>query len=1330
MIMEKNYFIGLDIGTESVGYAVTDEGYKLIKAKGQDLWGSYLFDSAKTAVERRGFRTARRRLARVHQRLMLLQSLFAEEIAKVDPTFFIRLNDSKLFLEDKDGQIHTKYVLFGDPSYTDKEYFKEYPTIFHLRAALLDGEIKDIRLLYLAVHHIIKNRGHFLFEGQTFNAGSNDAAKQALININVILSDNDFRTLDLEKIDDCLKVIKAQNVGKKEKTKALKDYFKIGAADKQLAAIVSGLIGGNANVKDVFCLEDEEPLKFTFDNEKFDENVLPQIEKAVGTEQTELVLQMKAVYDWAVLSNILKGKKYISQAKIEIFNKHKADLDALKKYVKDNCPEKYKTVFRHKDKLANYAAYIGMDKNHGYSKAKKDDFYTFLKKEVKITDERILSEIENGSFMPKQITNANGVIPYQVNLMELTAILNNASKYFAFLGSYSDPNSVQNRIISLMTFRVPYYVGPLNTASGKAWAIRREGQERTVVTPWNFNEVIDADASEEKFIARMTNKCTYLTGVDVLSDNSILYSEFKFLNEINNLTVCGVKNEAARKLIIAYARLHKKPTLNRLCDMLIREGVLPKGAKAKEVFGGIDEEIKNNLSTYVTFKEIIGDKVDSEPVMCEEIIKWATIISDRERLERRIKNAYGAKLTDEEIKGLAAVKCSGWGRFSKELLTEIYCKESVDYETGEYLNIIDTMRKTGKNFMQLLSNDYGYVAAIDDFNGGAGNTNVTYKTIEDLYCSPSVKRAIWRTVILVREIVKIRGASPRKIFIEMARAEGEKNKRTVSRKQRILDLYKKIKDESRDWVKEIEGLDDGKFNSDKVYLYYMQKGRCMYTDESIKFEDLFVENVYDIDHIYPQSKIKDDSYDNRVLVKKQVNSSKTDIYPLDAAIRAKMQPFWKMLKDKELISAEKYARLTRTTPLSADELAAFVARQLVETRQSTKAAAEILKKMYPETEIVYVKARDTADFKNENKMIKVRELNDYHHAKDAFANVVVGNVYNVKYGHNPLFFFKNNKESDYHIKRTFCFEVKGAWKPEYIEAVKKTYNKNTCTVVRFSGEGKGGLFNATVKTAGANDKLIPLKVSGAISDTSKYGGYDSATTAYFALIKSLDKKSLPMLTLECVTILTEKEINGDKEKLAAYCANTLGLKSPEVIIPKIKLNTLFRIDGSYAYLRGRTGKQLVWCNANELIPDNVSAEYLKHITSYFNGLKKFNTQAPVDEKYDKITSEENVRLYGVLLEKLSSKVYAGLALSGQKTFLAEKTEKFGSLDLTDQCKVLMQVLTLMQCNSIAADLSLLDGVSHAGINLSAKVVGNKDIQIIYRSPTGYYTEVIDLKKFL
>ena len=109
-----------------------------------------------------------------------------------------------------------------------------------------------------------------------------------------------------------------------------------------------------------------------------------------------------------------------------------------------------------------------------------------------------------------------------------------------------------------------------------------------------------------------------------------------------------------------------------------------------------------------------------------------------------------------------------------------------------------------------------------------------------------------------------------------------------------------------------------------------------------------------------------------------------------------MAPFWKILLSKDLISKKKFDRLTRNTPLTDDELFSFVARQLVETRQSTKAVAQLLKKRYPNTDVEYIKAGLVSDFRRDFDMLKSRDVNDFHHAKDAYLNIVVGNVYTVK----------------------------------------------------------------------------------------------------------------------------------------------------------------------------------------------------------------------------------------------------------------------------------------------------------------------------------------------
>ncbi len=84
----KDYYLGLDIGTNSVGWAVTDKQYNLCRYKKKTMWGIRLFESANTAADRRMKRAARRRLQRRKQRIDLLQELFAGEMAKVERYLF------------------------------------------------------------------------------------------------------------------------------------------------------------------------------------------------------------------------------------------------------------------------------------------------------------------------------------------------------------------------------------------------------------------------------------------------------------------------------------------------------------------------------------------------------------------------------------------------------------------------------------------------------------------------------------------------------------------------------------------------------------------------------------------------------------------------------------------------------------------------------------------------------------------------------------------------------------------------------------------------------------------------------------------------------------------------------------------------------------------------------------------------------------------------------------------------------------------------------------------------------------------------------------------
>ena len=68
-----DYYVGIDSGSNSCGWAVTDENYNLLRFKGKDMWGARLFNSANDASKRRLERGNRRRLERKKTRLSLLE---------------------------------------------------------------------------------------------------------------------------------------------------------------------------------------------------------------------------------------------------------------------------------------------------------------------------------------------------------------------------------------------------------------------------------------------------------------------------------------------------------------------------------------------------------------------------------------------------------------------------------------------------------------------------------------------------------------------------------------------------------------------------------------------------------------------------------------------------------------------------------------------------------------------------------------------------------------------------------------------------------------------------------------------------------------------------------------------------------------------------------------------------------------------------------------------------------------------------------------------------------------------------------------------------------
>ena len=213
------------------------------------LWGARLFDEAQTAENRRLFRSTRRRLDRRRQRIKLLQEIFSDEINKVDNNFFTKMKESFYSEEDKTIKISKQ------ENELIKKYNDKYPTIYHLRNDLMENNQKmDIRLVYLGLHHIIKNRGNFLYTGN-FNVQNLNLENKTKEIFSLISQLDNFIGLDTETYEmiDYSSLEQAfLEESKKDKEIKIKEILKNYASKDFINEFAKLMIGNKAKLNKLF----------------------------------------------------------------------------------------------------------------------------------------------------------------------------------------------------------------------------------------------------------------------------------------------------------------------------------------------------------------------------------------------------------------------------------------------------------------------------------------------------------------------------------------------------------------------------------------------------------------------------------------------------------------------------------------------------------------------------------------------------------------------------------------------------------------------------------------------------------------------------------------------------------------------------------------------------------------------------------------------------------------------------------------------------------------------------------------------------------------------
>lgn len=806
-------------------------------------------------------------------------------------------------------------------------------------------------------------------------------------------------------------------------------------------------------------------------------------------------------------------------------------------------------------------------------------------------------------------------------------ILENQKKYYPFL------EQTKEKIKSLVTFRIPYYVGPLtqkNAATNAkgvtrfAWSVRKEGKEHTSIKPWNWEEIIDKDASAEAFIRRMTGICSYLYGEDVLPKSSLLYQKFCLLNELNGARMIEADGDTSHRFDITTRneiiehlfKTRGKVSYKQVSDFLSRE----YGRTGVSVRGGQGETgFESQLSSYRFFHQLLevsGDFSKEQENLVEEIILWSTLFEDRSILKDRLKAeafqskicaVFGFELTDKQIQAICKKRLTGWGRLSKKLLC------GLTTEDEPRLSIIDVMEQgdgiSGSPliFQEIITHVvYGFQAQIDKLNKAF--LGVDDHPLDNIATSPANKRTIRQAIKIVDEIVSITKQAPKCIYIETTREDtvAKKGKRTQTRTAKLEEFLKKLKETEDTQAVLRELKDKGDNLSERLMLYFLQNGKCLYSGKPLDINNLF---QYQVDHIIPQAYIKDDSIDNKALVLSSENQRKKDSLLLDSSIRRKQAIWWKNLHNAGCLSDKKYKNLC-CGKISDRKMQGFINRQLVETAQICKLTALLLKEKYPETAIIPVKAGVSSGIRKAWELAKCRDMNDFHHAHDAYLACEVGRFLRIKYPdiyENPVRYAEIVKQYVANIERKafgsapyasrsrlgsndwfvhhFISCRDDAWNADdERERIEAYMNMPSCYVTHMMKIDTGEFWDQTLYSPlSGKKKLIPIKKN---MPATTYGGYDSIQYACFFLYEGKNKDirlgGLPICELYRAHLIDDIAqdipalIDIEKRQLSEQgevCTNIL-----RPIVYKYQIIELF--DGKRLFIKGKTDvantQQLAW----------------------------------------------------------------------------------------------------------------------------------------------------------
>lgn len=133
--------------------------------------------------------------------------------------------------------------------------------------------------------------------------------------------------------------------------------------------------------------------------------------------------------------------------------------------------------------------------------------------------------------------------------------------------------------------------------------------------------------------------------------------------------------------------------------------------------------------------------------------------------------------------------------------------------------------------------------------------------------------------------------------------------------------------------------------------------------------------------------------------------------------------------------------------------------------------------------------------------------------------------------------------------------------------------------------------------------------------------------------------------------------------------------------------------------------------------------YIKKLEKFVEKVEK-NPKYIYDEVYDKVSKEDNEKLYNLYIEKYERSIYQK-RMGSPKKILIEGREKFQALEIYKQCKLLLSIQKTFCRMSGGCDLEGIGGAKTTALTYIGTKISNwkkeySDVRIIDPSPSGLW----------